>query len=983
MKKFVVFVLILVVTVSLGITTFYFVRDNEELVVNTENFVYLNMGDSLEIDAEIKHSKIGNEIVFNLLTEGVLEWNPALNLFTAENGGATVIQVKTKNNKIAPVYIEVHVGNGMKEAPFYIDSEEDLLKIGVESDDNLFTKSDNYILMQDITLSGPINPILNGSEFTGSFNGNGHVISSLSINSNEEVKNAGLFSKLGSTGVITDLTLSDVNINGNFETAGSFAGINLGTITRSQVLTGLVSSSLDESSVGGICGINRFSGLDTNYGRVDRCASKISVIGTKNVGGLVGINEGAIVINSYSKLNGENSIKATKENCNVGGLIGLNSNLVDKVSTVKNCYAVSSVVLEEGLNEENCKVATLIGYNDEISKYASNYIMGVYTDSKLTSINNEFELTFNPEDNAKETNFRGIYNKFPVDENNKIIKEEMKSFIAKQTEGSTNVVYWDFDNVWLLDKNNENDGYPVLNRNGANVPDDISIINDPSQITNEQEFIEFTTKVNNGTAENYYILTKDLDFEGSTALNIVGTSTYPFKATFNGDGHTIKNVKISTSTINNLTGYKYAGLFGKTSTIASIKNLTLENVTIEEGATHAGSLVGYNEGTIENCKITQTTSNEEVNNVVATYAVGGIAGANFGLINNCKVVNQTIASISKYGNTSYTGGIAGLNGQDNFASRAIIQNSSVVTSFIMDIKNMKSYPSGYKFDYPSEFSNKANYVGGIAGSNSYLIESNYVYNSHIKLNKFNVKGTGAGIVAKSKSLELINQKLPEIKYNRTLKGTVTGHLSCGLVSNLYGIAQYNSIEFDNINGLASVGLAGKMSLSGGAVGARLNNCYVKAYLSLTDKKNGGAAGMVGILDMKDLKSAKGYTEFGQLLSACSFDSGLKFAFYDSFANYRNETKYIYNNRKYGIGNNIIWESTGGATYDKNDLAYYDTSKNNIKGYSKEEITLMTNIDNVKKTFTKFGFNASVWTLEEGIGNYPTLNNLPDIIEVEE
>ena len=216
MKKFVVFVLILVVTVSLGITTFYFVRDNEELVVNTENFVYLNMGDSLEIDAEIKHSKIGNEIVFNLLTEGVLEWNPALNLFTAEKGGATVIQVKTKNNKIAPVYIEVHVGNGMKEAPFYIDSEEDLLKIGVESDDNLFTKSDNYILMQDITLSGPINPILNGSEFTGSFNGNGHVISSLSINSNEEVKNAGLFSKLGSTGVITDLTLSDVNINGNF-----------------------------------------------------------------------------------------------------------------------------------------------------------------------------------------------------------------------------------------------------------------------------------------------------------------------------------------------------------------------------------------------------------------------------------------------------------------------------------------------------------------------------------------------------------------------------------------------------------------------------------------------------------------------------------------------------------------------------------------------------------------------------------------------
>ena len=178
MKKFIVFCLILIVTVSLGVTVFYFMRDNEELVVNAEPFIYVNKGDLVEIDAKLNHAKVGNEVVMTSLTETVLEWNPALNGFEALEGGAGIIEIKTKNSKIPAIHIQVSVGNGMKEAPFFIDSEEDLLRIGT---DGVFELNHNYVLQQDISLASNFTPLAKCSEtgFTGTLNGNGYAIRNL------------------------------------------------------------------------------------------------------------------------------------------------------------------------------------------------------------------------------------------------------------------------------------------------------------------------------------------------------------------------------------------------------------------------------------------------------------------------------------------------------------------------------------------------------------------------------------------------------------------------------------------------------------------------------------------------------------------------------------------------------------------------------------------------------------------------------------
>ncbi|MGN1208249.1 MAG: GLUG motif-containing protein, partial [Christensenellales bacterium] len=541
MKKFIVFCLMLIVTVSLGVTVWYFVRDNEELVINMEPYVYINKSDNLEVDAFLKNAKVGNELIITSLNPDVLEeitWtpNPDIKAFEAKKGGAAILEIKVKKGSIAPVYIEVAVGDGTKETPYFIDSEAKLLSIGNDA----FKANDNYILMQDISLTQPIKPILNDSEFSGTFNGNGYSIKDLRIETNEGVSNAGLFAKISETGVVTGLTLSNVNIDGQFETAGAIAGLNNGTINRCFVTGGIVRSTYQTtdagSTVGGVCGTVKYS--NANVGRVDRCFSNVSVYGTENVGGLVGFNNGAIIINSYVSLEDSNVIKTMKGNSNVGGLVGLVSNLESKTAIVKNCYSLGKVVVADGVSSSSVKLGSIIGYNKEISINSSNLLMGLYTDSSsVVMINHEFNRSFDENQEAEKINYRGL-NAFEKDSDNKVVVSKLISYVAKKLENKTDKVLWDFTNVWVLDATT---GYPVLNKNGASVPDDVNFIYKPESIANWNDLLNFASAVKNGTALPYYILTSDITISGEfTPIGAVKA----FDGIFEGNGKTIKNLNI-------------------------------------------------------------------------------------------------------------------------------------------------------------------------------------------------------------------------------------------------------------------------------------------------------------------------------------------------------------------------------------------------------------------------------------------------------
>ena len=209
--------------------------------------------------------------------------------------------------------------------------------------------SGNYLLAADINLSDytPWNPIGETyySDFDGTFIGNGHTISNLTINSNSNYR--GLFGYTGSASAISSLTLTNVNVAGGDRT-GALSGCNYGTISDCTV-----SGKVSGTSVGGLVGIN-------SEGTISNCYAICTVSGTGSAGGLVGSNSEGIVSNCYAT----GSVSGTT--MHTGGLAGYND------GTVSNCYATGSV-------SGNEYVGGLVGYNSEgivSNSYATGSVSG-------------------------------------------------------------------------------------------------------------------------------------------------------------------------------------------------------------------------------------------------------------------------------------------------------------------------------------------------------------------------------------------------------------------------------------------------------------------------------------------------------------------------------------------------------------------------------------------------------------------------------
>ena len=183
-----------------------------------------------------------------------------------------------------------------------------------------------------------------------------------------------------------------------------------------------------------------------------------------------------------------------------------------------------------------------------------------------------------------------------------------------------------------------------------------------------------------------YELLQDLDFDNpahyragrvNTAWTSgagwqpIGTSLYPFTATFRGNGYTISNL-----TVNRLDSD--GGLFGmidSSEANATIEGLGLIDVDIVGGA-HAGGLVGYNRaGNISKSYVTGSVAAR--GNGISSI-VGGLVGRNEGgIITASYALAQVRTSLSNKLPTVLAGGLVALN--DN---RARIENSYAVGSVI-------------------------------------------------------------------------------------------------------------------------------------------------------------------------------------------------------------------------------------------------------------------------------------------------------------
>ncbi|WP_187434500.1 S-layer homology domain-containing protein [Paenibacillus methanolicus] len=243
----------------------------------------------------------------------------------------------------------IQFGVGTASSPYEIATADHLNKVRYQLGRDVY-----YKLTADIDLSGYASfegwvPIANDMDapFQGHLDGNGYTIRRMTITRPSDI-GIGLVGFLGGFGVLANMKLEDVAIDGNAY-VGGLVGFSKGTISNSYV-TGSVKGN---TYVGGLVGTNmHYAPIRNSYAAVTVQA------GDKYIGGLVGSNNGDI-ISSYAKSNlsgGGNQ---------VGGLVGVH------FGRINDSYAAGSV-------SGNSNIGGLIGVNRGLvySSYATGSLTG-------------------------------------------------------------------------------------------------------------------------------------------------------------------------------------------------------------------------------------------------------------------------------------------------------------------------------------------------------------------------------------------------------------------------------------------------------------------------------------------------------------------------------------------------------------------------------------------------------------------------------
>ena len=197
-------------------------------------------------------------------------------------------------------------------------------------------------------------------------------------------------------------------------------------------------------------------------------------------------------------------------------------------------------------------------------------------------------------------------------------------------------------------------------------------------VNNEKGLKNLAELVNNGATDINITLNTDLNLT-NMEWTPIGTESRPYTGTFNGGGHTITGLTVTTSD-------QYAGLFGYLS--GTVKDVTLKDVKIESdnGVGYAGGVAGWSfGGKIENCSVSGSVSGSGMNGnaggvvgfqykgsitgcsssatVNAGSTAGGVAGAtnNGATLTACYAMGD-VTLVSNDIGTCYAGGVVGNNG---------------------------------------------------------------------------------------------------------------------------------------------------------------------------------------------------------------------------------------------------------------------------------------------------------------------------------
>ena len=198
-------------------------------------------------------------------------------------------------------------------------------------------------------------------------------------------------------------------------------------------------------------------------------------------------------------------------------------------------------------------------------------------------------------------------------------------------------------------------------------------------------------------------LTADINMTGKE-WTPVGNSGQTYTGTFDGQGHTITGLNISSPS-------EAVALFHNIGGGGKVMNLQLKDVTYK-GSTAMGGIAHGNNGTITACSVTGTLTNTTNNG-----AVGGIAAINFGTITACWF-NGTITGGSK------VGGIAGIN------SYAGSYYGKIAACYWSDAGISNGVGNGYDTSGTTKVDGSTvTWQNAVAGMNAALTDNDYQWTS--------------------------------------------------------------------------------------------------------------------------------------------------------------------------------------------------------------------------------------------------------------
>ena len=651
--------------------------------------------------------------------------------------GVDVVSGATQSSKAVLAAVEQALaqatstlsGSGTASDPYRIENAAQLAAFAASVDGGS-TYADEYVVLGasiDLSDIDSWNPI--GTEdgvtavFQGTFDGRGYSIRDLTINETVTAGDSyhGLFSVLGSSAVIKNLNLANVDIRVENTSGKAYAGAVAGATNKTATSAhSVIGTRIDVcSATGSVSAITSgdalvYAGGMIGFGQIGtaitNCWTDVNVSAVANnsgknsmAGGIIGNSGNYTVVANCATFG--NVYAAAPAATNYGGLAG---GLVGMMAGKQyNSYATGDITIANGgLAKDHHWVGTLDGqvttsgttggtaYPAEGAARSANYYAEdavlkeeIYENNGATLKNT---VTDEPTDRGFST--QQGYDKVMV--STAVARSVMASADFAATLNSNiagiNGILAAYGITGIALREWQLDGSSVLPTGDVWTTGDISdsifasgngTEDDPYLIATEDQLRDFAASLTSKIdyTGKYVALANSINVS-SKAWTPISGSEYLFNGTFDGRGYAIDGMTLGAEgepfALNNEN--LYIGLFGVLGTNSVVKNVNLTNVAFYTtyGATaYLGGIAGVTQGSttdgnftgalIDSCSVSGTFY---LNNTEGNHFVGGLVGMQYkgATINSHVSIRAT--GIVDGSDLAEVGGLVGLNNRGLIAN---------------------------------------------------------------------------------------------------------------------------------------------------------------------------------------------------------------------------------------------------------------------------------------------------------------------------